>query len=372
MQSLSLLKEHDIVLTIGSGHVSGAVIEFSKSSKPRILFTHESHFPVKNDVDAESLTMYMLSAVHRCLSVLHKNHKHKIKTVGIVLASPWFSSFSKTIAIKKPVPFLITKKIIDELVSEYFDDLSKKEAGVKNFLVEKNVSHVRLNGYETANPYGQTAETLDISVYASLAPVITKEQIESEIYTIIHPQKIIFHTFPFVAWNVLEMLFAPKEDVVFVDIGSETTDLLIVRRGSIEKSGSLPIGVNHLNRKIAVGLDTYPELAHSLVNVYAADLVEESIKKRIQTFVSAFGEEWGLQFFQIFDTSDGAGHFLPQRAYFVSDKYMHTVFNEVIKKQIADTVVLKRDNLSQFVDFKEGSEPNVFLILAAIYVRKIT
>ena len=156
-------------------------------------------------------------------------------------------------------------------------------------MVEKNVSHVRLNGYETANPYGQTAETLDISVYASLAPVITKEQIESEIYTIIHPQKIIFHTFPFVAWNVLEMLFCKsKEDVVFVDIGSETTDLLIVRRGSIEKSGSLPIGVNHLNRKIAVGLDTYPELAHSLVNVYAADLVEESIKKNSNICLSVW------------------------------------------------------------------------------------
>ena len=367
----SILKEHDIVLTIGSGNVSGAIVEFGKSTKPKILFTHESHFPVKTDIDAENLTTHMLSAVHACVSALHKDHKRAIRKVQVVLASPWFSSFSKIITIKKPAPFSVTKKIVDDLVSEYFEELSKKEAGTKNFLVEKNISNVRLNGYETSNPFGQMAETLDISVYASLAPVVTKEQIESEIYTIIHPQEVFFHTFPFVAWSVLDTLFAPKEDVVFVDIGSETTDLLVIRRGSIEKSASLPIGINHLNRKVAAGLDTYPELAHSLVSVYTADLAESAVKEKIHTFVSAFGEEWAMQFFQIFDNHELAGgHFLPQRAYFVSDKHVHNVFNEVIKKQIADTVVLKRDNILQFVDFQESSEPNIFLILAAVYVHK--
>lgn len=367
----SFLKEHDIVLIIGSGHVSGAVVEFGKSQKPKILFTHESHFPVKVEMDASNLTTHMLSATQHCVGALHKKYTRKIKRVQVVLASPWFSSFSKNISIKKPQAFLVNQKTVDSLVSEYFESLSKKQISDKNFLVEQSVSHIRLNGYETANPFGQMAESLDISVYASLAPVVTREKIESEIYTLIHPQKVIFHTFPFVAWNVLNMLFAPKEDVVFVDIGSETTDLLVVRRGSIEKSASLPIGINQLHRKVGVGYDTYPELAHGFVSLYAADLLEPETEGKIRTLVDAFGEEWGVQFFQVFDQKDKEhGHFLPQKAFFISDKYVHGVFNDVIKKQIPDTLTLNRNNISQFAEYGDISQPNTFLVLAAVYASR--
>ncbi len=372
MKAPSFLKEHDIVLTIGSGGVYGAVIELSKSENPRILFTQESLFPVKSQVDAHDLSVHMLSTVHKCLADLHTAHKRHTRKVQVVLASPWFSSFSKTISIKKQTAFTVTEKTVDSLVSEYFESLAKSDAHTESFLLEKNISHIRLNGYETKNPYSQTAESIDVSVYASLAPVVIEEQIESEIYAVIHPGEVIFHTFPFVAWNVLNMLFSPKEDIAFIDIGSETTDLLIVRRGAIEKSASLPVGTNHLSRKIALAQDTYPELAQSLLSLESLDLLDSELKEKIQALISAFGEEWGISFFQIFDKKDKEhGHYLPQKAYFIADKRIHPVLDSVIKKQIADTVALRRDNISQFAEYDETNQPSTFLVLAAVYVSRM-
>lgn len=370
MQALGFFKEHDAVLIIGSSHVSGAIVEQHGKNKPKILVTHESYFPVKSSTNSKVLTTHMLSAVHLCLSSLHKSHKRNIRTIQVVLASPWFSSFSKTISIKKPEPFLVNQKTVDSLVEEYFDSLSKSHADSQNFLVEKNMSHIRLNGYETANPYGHMAETVDISVYASLAPVAVKEQIESEIYTVLHPGMVSFHTFPFVAWNVLNSMFSPKEDIAFIDIGGETTDLLVVRRGAIQKSASLPIGINQLNRKIAAGLDTYPELAHSLISIYAAGIAEDGLATKIKTLATAFSEEWSAHFFQIFDEKSQE-YFLPQKAYITSDRHIQTVFSEVIKKQIPDVVTLKRHEIAQFVDYAEIGEPSIFLVLAAVYASTI-
>ncbi len=364
-------KEHDLVLSIGSGSgsVYGAIVEFQKSVHPNILFTHESKFPIKKTVTAESLTSHMLGSLHTVVTELGKKHKRKIRTVHIVFASPWFSSTSKYLSIKKPEEFEVTEKMVEKLTEEYVQKIAEYATLTKSVIIEKTLSDIKLNGYEVKEPYGKTAKTIDVSVYVSTAPEEINKKIESEIYPIIHPNSIQFHTFPFVAQNVTRALFSPKDDFALIDIGSEISDVLIIRRGSIYSLASFPVGCNHLARNVAIHLETEPELASSMIGLYAKDAANEEVAEKIKKLVLAFGEEWGMAFSSSVNQNDNLlNHFIPQRAYFASNPNTLKIFNDIIGKQIPNVTPLSRESLSQFVRFDSNEPPNVFMIIEAIYL----
>lgn len=365
------LHTHDLIISIGSGMVSGAVVELSGSKPPVILHTYESTFPIKAEVNADNLASHMLSALHVVGMSLHKAHKRNIRQVHIIFSSPWFSSSSRSLVIKKDAPFTVTEKVVEKLVNENVQtaltDLSKSGYHV----IENSVSHMRLNGYETENPYGKTASTVDVSLYVGTVPAVLKEKVESEIYTIIHPHAVFFHTFPFVSWNVITTLFSPKEDFLFIDIGSEVSDILLVRRGSIQTIGSFPIGKNHLVRKVSAHFETVPELSLSMISMFANDAAAPDIKERIGTLVNAYSEEWRLRLEQtIHGTQAHDEGFTPQKAFYVSDFHVSGIFKDVISKEVPNTIFLSQENLSHFVEFSKTAVPNIFTSLMAIYLGK--
>jgi|GEM_PF-4758510 len=362
-------KEHDIVLQIGSGGVSGAVVRFSKSALPKILYTHESQFPLKEKITADDLSTHMLAAFETVLKTLHQKHKQRVRSVGVVLASPWFSSFSKQLSLSKNSPFVVSQKIIEKLIDDQFKLVAKSGLPDSEIIIERVPSHIKLNGYELMHPYGKSATAVDVSVYASMVSEDLIKKFESEIHKIFHPESVSFHSLPFVAWNVIIPLFAPKEDFIFVDIGSEISDVLVVRHGSISSVVSLPMGKNHLVRKVAVHFDTHPELANTLINLYAHDTADVQMKEKMSTLVSAFGEEWRVCLqTAIQDKKSDHEHFLPQRSFFVSDQNISVIFNDILHTQTQNTIQLSRENFSQFVDFSVGETPNIFITLCSIYL----
>lgn len=365
----SSLKGHDLILNIGSGSVYGAIVEFQKSAPPKILCTQESRFPVKSGVTADNMSTFMLNALHSVVIGLRREHKKGIRRTHVVLASPWFFSMSKALPIRERASFIISKKTIENLVAGQINSVFKETIADSSSIIERALSDVRVNGYVTNEPYGKSAKTLDISVYASFAPDETRKKIESKICQITHHASISFHTFPFVAWNVIRSLFAPKDDFVFVNIGGELCDVFVVRRNSIRALASFPMARNHLLRKIAFHFDVQPEFASSFVSLYASDTAETALKEKIRTLVNAFGEEWNLNFLNaVKDAGTEQDFFLPQRAFFVSSSNTLPIFSDIIGKHIPNVTPLSRDSLSQFVGFGGSESPSISVILEAIYL----
>ncbi len=365
-------KEQDLIISIGSGSgsVYGAIVEFEKNQPPYILFVHETKFPIKKSVTADSLTSHMLGSLHTVVSELGKKHKKKIRTVHVVFASPWFSSFAKPLSIKKDELFTVSEKTIGKMTTEYITKIAEYAALTKSVIIEKTLSDIKINGYEIQEPYGKEANELDLSVYVSTAPEEINKKIESEIYSVIHPDSIRFHTFPFAAQSVTRTLFSPKDDFALVDIGSEITDVLIIRRGSIHSIASFPLGSNHIARNVATHFETEPELASSMLGLYSKDVAEEDVRQKISNLVDAFAEEWGMEFSRSVNGGGDelVGHFTPQRAYFASNPETVKILSDIISKQIPNVVPLSRESLSQFVRYDGNEPPNVFMILEAIYL----
>lgn len=379
-------KEHDLLIHIGSGSVSGALVVLNNAGKPHILHTQSADFPVKEkeNIQAEVLIIHMLSALHTVVTALWKIHRHNVSNVHIIFSSPWFSSFSKSIDVKKDAPFVVQPKIVEKLVGEQVASIFKtagknassspatSTATSAPVIIENAPSHIRINGYETTTPYGKTAHSLDVSVYVSTIKQALHDQIESEIYSVLHPKAVHFHTFPFAVWSILGPLFSAKEDYVLVDIGSEMTDAVLVRRGAIGSIVSFPIGKNQFARKVGLNFDIHPELSESLLNMYADKMADEQMAGRLETLITAFSEEWSARFHQAAAELNRAvasqENFLPQRAFFVSDANMSGIFGEIIGKQIPNITALSKENLVQFVEFGTQNAPNIFLALGTLYM----
>lgn len=374
---LHLSKKDALVLNIGSGSVYGAIVSFENAGhpQPKILYTRESRFPIKQGVDASGLQTHMLAAVHTVVSELSKNHKKSIGDAHIVFSSPWFSSSSKSLSIKKEESFVVTQKSVDKLVSEHLDAVLKGATAEQSKIIERAMPNILLNGYETKEPFGKSAKILDVSVYSSSSPVEINKKIESEIYAVLHPKNVVFHTLPFVAWNVVRALFSPHDDFVFIDIGYEVTDILIVRRGAIHTIASFPVGRNQLIRKTALFFDTKPELAASIISLYANDASEPEVKEKVKTLVSAFAEEWGIAFHAAIkentEKGDADTTFVPQKAFFAGGTNSSSVFGDIISKQIPNVTPLIRENLVQFVKYDTNESPSIFMILEVLYVSKL-
>jgi cell division ATPase FtsA len=361
--------EHDLIVHIGSGGVYGALTSLRKNHKPSISHTHYSEFPIKDTPTGNTLVTHMLSALHSTTIELWREHKRSIRFVHVVFASPWFSSFSKSVEIKKDQSFVVQPKTVEKLVSEQvalmFKDASKGESTI----IESAKSHMRVNGYETTNPFGKEARSLDVAVYASMAPKILCEEIENEIFSTTHPKKVMFHTFPYVSWSVVSGLFSKQEDFALIDVGGEVTDMLVVRRGAISSLASFPVGKNHLIRKTAIHFESRPELADSLLSLYSNDMAEDSTRERTAKLISAFAEEWGVRLNQALSQSS-KDNFLPQKAYYVADDNMSQVLDEVIGKHISKTIHLSKEAFSEFVEYDKVNVPHIFLALEALYLNR--
>jgi cell division ATPase FtsA len=366
--SLGSSKEHDLILSIGSGSVYGAIAELVKHNPPVMVATYESKFPIKKGITSEALVSHMLGALHSVVTELGKINKKRVKTAHVVFASPWFSSVSKSLSVSHDEPFTVTEKIVSKLTEEHIASVLKDNRSGKSVIIEQALSDVKLNGYETLDPYGKEAKTLDISLYISSSPEEINKKIESEIYPVIHPGSIIFHTFPFVSERVVQNLFSPKDDFAFIDIGSEISDVVIVRRGSIHSLVSFPVGSNHLARNVAMHFETEPELASSIINLYATDTAEANVKEKMRGLVSAFAEEWGTGLLQAVKGEHNHDYFLPQRAFVASSPSTEKIFSDIISKQIPNVTGLTHENLAQFVRANSHDQPSVFMILEAIYL----
>lgn len=363
-------REHDLIFCVGSDRVSGAVAEFRVGTKPRITHAYESRFPIKDAATGNALLSTAMTALHKTAGELTKSGKKQIGVACVILASPWFSSFSQSFCVEKDEEVVVSEKFLDELADRQVNATVKKNARNNLTIIEKAISDIKLNGYRTSVPYLKSAKTVEISVYASSAPMEMQQRIESEIYKVIHPASVVFHTLPFFAWNTVARLLSPNDDFFLIDVGGEISDVLISRRGAISTLASFPVGTNHLVRKIATHFETSPALAESIINLCANGAAETGLKDKTESLITAFGEEWTAGFRNILreTETDSGEHFPPQRAYLISHQNFTSIMKKLVDRQIPNTVPLTMENISQFIELGADEKFDVFTGLSAIHL----
>lgn len=349
-----------LVYDIGNASVGGALVVFSEKEDPRIIYTarRETPFSEKSAyAKLESETAKNLEIVSRDIE---KNGLSHLKFTGLgdnlpetafcALSSPWHISQTRTIVLKKDKPFTVTKKLIDELVSEEIGNFKKsplvkeKVGSDKNMLIENEIIQVKLNGYETTSPEGKSAMTLQIFLFLSLAPESIINSFLEKIKKVFNIEKIFFNSFPLVSFSAVKKV-SGQQNFIFADISGETTDVSLVKNGTLCEIVTFPVGKRSVVRELSSKLNTSFEEALSLFYLYQEKKLSDEEEEKLRAILSNAAKNW-LEPFRNALIELGDGFSLPSSVFFTSDKDAEKWFDALIKKEDYSQFALTESSFS--------------------------
>lgn len=387
-------KQISLIYDIGSGSVAGALVELSKGENPRIIYSKRIPVNIQEDLDSGILQKNLLKSLDEVSEKINKeglqhlNFKRKrgrkIDSVTCTLASPWFVSQTKEIKIAKDQPFTVTKSLINKLIERETDKFQDSQLGkFKNDsseVIERKFTEIKINDYETKNPYGKKATEVDLALFMSIAPSDLLDEIEDVVSKYFFFDYIKFHSFALVSFSAIRDIHERIKDFVLLDITAEVTDVSIVKRGAVLETGSFPLGQNFLIRAVTKSLKTVPHEAISSLRRYLRGEMNEKGASTLQKILSKAKEKW-LKSFQDILVKLSAESYIPRTIFFMTDDDLAPWFAEVIKSERFVQYTLSDEpfvvnfvdssSLISHVKYSGGGKIDPFIATEAIFFNKL-
>ncbi len=302
-----------MLVDVANGSV-GVALSGRGGGKPEIFYETRIALRPHGEAhkDAGQMVTEVTEALSRALSdtikfgLLHLHFAgRKKKSVGEIvcaLSAPWHISKASNIVLTHSESFTITESLIRDLVEraeEEFEaailpDVPKAERARQATIIERKITAVRLNGYETPEPYGKHATDFHAEIILSAASRSFLDTVESAVHhRFIGDTAHSFHSFLLAAFFTLREMKGVPEDFLLVVVGSELTELLVVKQGEISEIISFPAGTEHLvagARRSAIA-DT-PQVAESFIKVWASGKAGPELAGQIEASAGDFGAEW--------------------------------------------------------------------------------
>lgn len=383
-------EEVDLILDIGSGSVGAALVVCVAGKKPSVVYSVRKDLAFQKRLDPKRLPIVLTQTLTSILSLVMKEGvKHlrftqsgigNIRDVHVYLASPWYVSHTKTVSVTKDSPFEVTRQVLQSYIAEeqktLMDSLPSHEGQFEEGIrpVEHVVVKLLLNGYETALPIGKLARELCLSIYVSLMPENIATVIETAVYNTFHPRKLRFHSFGMSAFSSIRSLNPASEDFIFLDFGSEVSELFLVRHGAFTDGVSVPCGKHSFVRMVAEELAVDESVALSQIRLYVSKQADPATHERIAKSLMRIKEEWLAHLSVALDVLDKTST-LPDKVYVTADSDMLPLIFEY-GKELATTSLghnwhpeyrtISISDILPYVHFSTTTATDIFLGLEVL------
>jgi hypothetical protein len=218
------------------------------------------------------------------------------------LESPWYATQVRNIRIAKNAPFLVTEKLVKELVKRETDLFEKEELSQygqsesESLIIEREIDGVRLNGYPSSKPYGNKVNEIELSVVISFGPRALMKAIQDEVSDIFHRSDIKFQTFAYAGSSIVQDLFISHDQFLFADVSAEMTDVVLVKDNSYREAISFPWGTHTLLRALSSKMGISISDVQALMSLYASGKLETSRIAKLNRAIGPIMSEWTRSF----------------------------------------------------------------------------
>lgn len=372
------------ILDIGSASVGGAIVVIKEGADPQVLFSVRDEMVFQKDLNLERFTSAMLQSLGVVLNKIEKYEGEKPRDFFCTLSSPWYESKTKIININENKNFIVTEKFLEEIIRKESNIFSSSINSVGNVadlvaIIDMKNIQIKLNGYETPNPYGKIAKNMDIALFMGLGSKKVIENIKSKISKIFYVKNITFSTFSLVAFSTVRDIFTDKNNFIILDVTGEVTDMSLVEDNILVKSTTFPLGKNFITRRIASEMNTTPEEANSLFNMFSSNKINNNTKGKLSIILNDVQKEWISEFAKN-TISMSKNYAIPSTLFFTSDLnvsnwLIEALENKKLPKNILtdnmfDVHFLSEKILEKFCLFKKEVKKDTFIALEAIYLNK--
>jgi hypothetical protein len=376
------------VFDIGSASVGGAFVLLEEGKLPQVVFTTRIDIPFQKELNFQRFFMSMQDTLQNVFTAMKKaGGEVAIDHAFCVLASPWYASQTRLVRhAPDKTPFVVTEKLVEELIqrevaafrsSKLFSS-SRVDDALPEIMEAKNIQ-MRLNGYETKNPYGQKADELRIALYLSMIPPKIFTSIQEAIEKSWNTRRVHLNSFSYIVYNTIRDLYPLEPSFLFLDISGELTDVSLVKEGVLTESLSFPIGKHMLIRAIMHGKKAPSEVAQSDLALFLVDAISSDYAGKVGELIDGAKKEW-LSFFE-----DGLSKFaedfpIPPLVFYTSDEDIAPWYKERILEARFSTFTIQEGEFTvkflgstMFLEHVAIPEPafrDPFIALPAIYAKK--
>lgn len=214
---------------------------------------------------------------------------------NILKARTSLQSFRQDEGLKTKISKTQEKTIFQQVLKKAQEEIYQrfsKESGILSEdieMVSLRIIEMKINGYSVSRLQGYIGKDLEIRV---LATFLLKHYLESikrifadlelKILKIVHLAESLSFTF-----------FDEKvKDGVFFDVGGETSQFFIVKRGSLEQIDELKVGGKAFSEKLSDALGIDEESARILKERYASKLLSREVRQRIREILLLEKRAW--------------------------------------------------------------------------------
>ena len=373
-----------VVIDLGSGSAGLAILELNKKEVPRVLFSLRQELNIQKKLTSERLLFATVKSLESMIGEMQKTTGHHPDQVYCFLSPHLLASQTRTIRAVYDKTTHITERIISDLVRSERDIFQKEslngnsEDGV--VFIEEKIMRLTLNGYEVENYVNKFAKEVEVAVHFSFSSRDVIEPITHAVTDAFHGSIPIFNCFPFAYFNSVRDIFADSKQFICVDIGSEISDLSLVRDGVLESSASFPVGKNTIFRLLGESNGGEKILLNSLIGLNNAKklTIEEGaiINRRLIVASSKWIDGVKMAIEEIAQKSR-----IPKIIYLLSDIDVAPIFKNILSKiDLVEYSILNKQpeirslssaDFTNFCDNKGGMPADPFIMIAAIYLNKI-
>ena len=214
---------------------------------------------------------------------------------NILKARVSLQSFKQDERLKTKISKIQEKAIFQQVLKKAQEEIYQrfsKESGIlpKDMeMISLRILEMKINGYSVSKLQGYIGKDLEIRV---LATFLLKHYLQSikrifadlelKILKIVH----LAESLPFTFFD------EKTKNGVFFDVGGETSQFFLVKRGSLEQIGELRVGGKAFSQKLSDALGIDEESARILKERYASKLLSREVRQRIREILLLEKRAW--------------------------------------------------------------------------------
>jgi len=180
-------------------------------------------------------------------------------------------------------------RAFDQVRSQLADETGYNEIDVK--LVNAAIVDVRIDGYKVTNPIGFQGKEVTLSIFNAFAPLVHYGALQT-IAAEIDKELLAIAAEPYSLTRCMGHEDAGQFGAIFIDIGGGTTDIAIVRDGTVEGTKMFTLGGRTFTKRLAQTLNISYQEAEEIKLLYSQDKLERQSHKIVREAMKSDCDVW--------------------------------------------------------------------------------
>lgn len=180
-------------------------------------------------------------------------------------------------------------KAFDEVRAELAYETGYNEIDVK--LVNAAIVDVRIDGYKVSNPLGFQGKDVTISIFNAFAPLVHYGALQT-IAAELDMELLAVTSEPYAVARCMGFEDGGSFSAIFIDIGGGTTDIAVVRYGSVDGTKMFTLGGRTFTKRLAQSLHISFEEAEKIKLAYSGEKLEKQSNRIVREAMKSDCEVW--------------------------------------------------------------------------------